>query len=346
MNCRRKQYSLKDFSEHRECEAVRGEDRNQSLAALRQKEEEESERRFREDKRKTQMPGAADQWEKGFHALLVQGNVFRFVVRVLLFFISAYIAVNLFSLICLIGKSTGIIRWIVIGLVVFLTAGLVYCVVGVLRLFRELPKFQQVSKGTMDEKEQKALLAYIEKLPSTETRWGIGENGSRTVRRVKWCIKQGVEYPKIEKYARDLQKIQIEAAVQVVKECAMQTGLKTAVCPWSTGDVLIVFINTTLMACSIARIFHRRIDKNQAIRLAFKWIGQLYLVGQMQDLADCAAKGIADKVSDILKEVDLAEGCCSVLKPFMGKAAEGAGNAYLVYRLGRCAIREFAILKD
>lgn len=155
MNCRRKQYSLKDFSEHRECETVRGEDRNQSLAALRQKEEEESERRFREDKRKTQMPGAADQWEKGFHALLVQGNVFRFVVRVLLFFISAYIAVNLFSLICLIGKSTGIIRWIVIGLVVFLTAGLVYCVVGVLRLFRELPKFQQVSKGTMDEKEQK-----------------------------------------------------------------------------------------------------------------------------------------------------------------------------------------------
>lgn len=134
--------------------------------------------------------------------------------------------------------------------------------------------------------------------------------------------------------------------MQVVKECAMQTGLKTAVCPWSTGDVLIVFINTTLMACSIARIFHRRIDKNQAIRLAFKWIGQLYLVGQMQDLADCAAKGIADKVSDILKEVDLAEGCCSVLKPFMGKAAEGAGNAYLVYRLGRCAIREFAILKD
>lgn len=83
-----------------------------------------------------------------------------------------------------------------------------------------------------------------------------------------------------------------------------------------------------------------------SFRLAFKWVGQLYLVGQMQDLTDCAAKGIADKVSDILKEVDLAEGCVSVLKPFMGKAAEGAGNAYLVYRLGRCAIREFAILKD
>ena len=161
-----------------------------------------------------------------------------------LFFISAYIAINLFSLICLIGKSMGIIRWIVIGLVVFLTAGLVYCVVGVLRLFRELPKSQQVSKGTMDEKEQKALLSYIGKLPSAETRWGIGENCSRVVRRAKWCIKQGVEYSKIENYVRDLQKIQIEAAMQFVKECAMQTGLKTAVCPWSTGDVLIVFINS------------------------------------------------------------------------------------------------------
>lgn len=341
MNCRRKQYSLKDFNEHRESE-IRCEEHNQSLADLKQKKKEESERRLEEErKRKAQIHGAANQWEKGFHALLVQGNVFRFVIRVLLFFISAYIAVNLFSLICLIEGSTGIVRWTVIGLVVFLTAGLIYCVVGVLRLFRKLPNFQQVTKGTMDEKEQKALLSYIEKLPSAETRWGIGENGSRIVRRIKWCIKQGVEYPKIEKYVRDLQKIQIESAMQIVRECAIQTGLKTAICPWSTGDVLIVFINTTLMACSIARIFHRRIDKNQAIRLAFKWIGQLYLVGQMQDTV---GEGIADNVNDILTQAGLNG--VSVLKPFMGKAAEGAGNTYLVYRLGRCAIREFAILKD
>ena len=138
-------------------------------------------------------------------------------------------------------------------------------------------------------------------------------------------------------------------ALEVIKHYAKIIGIKTAASPWKVVDIIAVFFNSTLMVSKIAKVYHRRVSRQQAFRLVIHWFINLYISGELGQVTEGAADAIARGASEWLGE----EGISSVLQTaapllakFGGKLAEGGINAYLAYRLGSRACEHFRELVD
>lgn len=282
------------------------------------------------------------KWKEDFSTLLKKGIAFKFVFWTIILFIAAYISTNFISLIKLFVEGNGLVR-VVIGFVIVLLFSMIcFCTYYALRLLRELPKFKTVQEGAKDDESRRILYDYIKEFPSEENFTGAYANGvcfSDSVQRLKELDLEDKGYRGIEREFKNFQNRQEEIALDIVKKCAIATGLKTAASPWKSADVLIVFINATLMTCAIARVYNRRFDKHQALRYVIKWLGVLYVAGQGEEIKE----KVADAVSENL-EVG-SNVLTAVLGKFVGKAAEGGLIGLLVYRLGKMAIKEFALME-
>ena len=297
----------------------------------------EKERKAVEEKNKWEQ-----KWKEDFSTLLKKGIAFKFVFWTIILFIAAYISTNFISLIKLFVEGNGLVR-VVIGFVIVLLFSMIcFCTYYALRLLRELPKFKTVQEGAKDDESRRILYDYIKEFPSAENFTGAYANGvcfSDSVQRLKELDLEDKGYRGIEREFKNFQNRQEEIALDIVKKCAIATGLKTAASPWKSADVLIVFINATLMTCAIARVYNRRFDKHQALRYVIKWLGVLYVAGQGEEIKE----KVADAVSENL-EVG-SNVLTAVLGKFVGKAAEGGLIGLLVYRLGKVAIKEFALME-
>ena len=138
-------------------------------------------------------------------------------------------------------------------------------------------------------------------------------------------------------------------ALEVIKHYAKIIGIKTAASPWKVVDIIAVFFNSTLMVSKIAKVYHRRVSRQQAFRLVIHWFINMYISGELGQVTEGAADAIARGASEWLGE----EGISSVLQTaapllakFGGKLAEGGINAYLAYRLGSRACEHFRELVD
>ena len=140
--------------------------------------------------------------------------------------------------------------------------------------------------------------------------------------------------------------------------------------------MVIVFVNSTLMIEKIAKVYNRRVSKPAALKLLCRWFMNIYISGELGAITENAAHRASDKVAEWLTNGDspnvgvpIAEAAADqvaddvansvsdggaaeslagvftaslpVLSKFVGKAAEGAINAYFAYRMGRRAIDEF-----
>ena len=172
------------------------------------------------------------------------------------------------------------------------------------------------------------------------------------------------------------QKAQEDRALDIVKTYCKLVALKTAACPWKAVDMVIVFVNSTLMIEKIAKVYNRRVSKPAALKLLCRWFMNIYISGELGAITENAAHRASDKVAEWLTNGDspnvgvpIAEAAADqvaddvansvsdggaaeslagmftaslpVLSKFVGKAAEGAINAYFAYRMGRRAIDEF-----
>ena len=311
----------------------------QAKRADKRKEElcREKQRKAAEEKNKWEQ-----KWKEDFATLMKKGVVFKFVFWSIALFISVYISANLISLIKLCVDGNGLVR-IVVGIVIVLLVSMIcFCAYYAWRLLRKLPEFKKVQEGAKDEQTRKILYDYIKEFPYAENFAGAYANGayfSDSVRKLKNLDFEDKGYCEIESEFKEFQNRQEEVALVIAKDCAIATGLKIAASPWKSADVLIVFINTVLMTCAIARVYNRRFDKHQALRYVIKWLGVLYVAGQGEEIKE----KVADAVSENL-EVG-SNVLTAVLGKFVGKAAEGGLIGLLVYRLGKVAIKEFALME-
>ena len=172
------------------------------------------------------------------------------------------------------------------------------------------------------------------------------------------------------------QKDQEDRALDIVKTYCKLVALKTAACPWKTIDMVIVFANSTLMVEKIAKVYNRRVSKPAALKLLCRWFMNIYISGELGAITENAAHRASDKVAEWLTSgnnsnagvpiageaaAQVSDGAANsvsdggaaeslagvfaaslpVLSKLVGKAAEGAINAYFAYRMGRRAIDEF-----
>lgn len=299
--------------------------------------QQEERQKIAEEKKKWE-----HKWKEDFATLLKKGVAFKLAFWSIALFIAAYVATNFISLIKLFVEGNALVR-VVIGFVIVLLFSIVcFCTYYAWRLLKELPQFRTVQEGMDDEQTREILYEYIKDFPSAEQFNGAyaGELCfSDSVRKLKGVDFEGEEYRAIEHEFKVFQVCQEKVALDIAKKCAIATGLKTVASPWKSADVLIVFINTVLMTCAIARVYNRRFDKHQAFRYVFKWLGVLYVAGQGEEIKEKVADAVSENF-DVGSSVLTA-----VIGKFVGKAAEGGLVGLLVYRLGKMAVKEFSLMK-
>lgn len=304
-------------------------------------------------------------WRKDLRGLLMGSAAFKLVVGIIGLFVGLYVMSGLLSLVRLMTDGSLLVRCLAGAFFAVAVGGVVFCACQVWKLLRRLPSIEQVVKtgdAEFSEEQMRRICGYVAAYPSNgdsnrhpdgEEAKRIDEHGlSKRIDDLKGTLVRTEEGAYIVndsdafgKTFLAFQDGQRKTADEIVWRYAKVTGVTTAGCPWKAGDMLIVLCNTVLMTCAIARVYNRKMDSCQALRHVFRWIGNLYLAGQMQDLAEGAAEAGCNNFSPEHWDSDWLGSIASCFKKFFGKAAEGVAIGFLVYRLGQSAIKAFEMVR-
>ena len=282
-------------------------------------------------------------WSADFISAIAGSKAVRLVTIVVGLFVGTYLVSNLLALLRLVESPNPIVRIVAMALSVVLTIGIVVCVWYAYCIFRRLPRFTPetfvrgqdpvgVAKKLSDD--------YISKFPTDESelvkfdRPGI--TLSSLIRELKGLNPEVDSAGWLKKF-EEFQERQGKIAESIITDSWKSVGIKTAACPWSSADVLIVFVNTTMMVASLAQVYHRKMTKPAAFRCVVRWLGYLYISGRFQDMS----KSLVDSAGCLVEPIANVP----ILKSFFGKVIEGGGNALMTYRLGNYAVDQFKALK-
>ena len=229
-----------------------------------------------------------------------------------------------------------------------------------LRMVLRMPRFEQVCCSRGDGSRllrQKLCDGYLRRITISdyirECDFADGKRVESDYDRLVDKFKIPSDQAWLEGFLR-FQENQVAQANTAVRKYCTLIGLKTAMCPWKIIDVVCVLVNTTLMVLQIASIFNRRISSIAASRLVVHWCANLYVSGELGEVVEKAASSAGQTVADAAKEQDwFGDGnfgdfvghSLPTLSKWVGKAAEGATNAYLACRIGKLAIEEFKAVK-
>ena len=214
--------------------------------------------------------------------------------------------------------------------------------------FRRIPAVAQVREADFrDAKDLRAALQlrYLAGLPAAETyaeRNGFSDGEGRKNRTLLVACLDRLQGIVPGHYAdatgwlddfRQFQSFQDARARGIINRTALLVGVKTAASPWAIVDMLAVLYHSTLMIAALARLYNRQTSPREAFRLACRWLVNLYIAGNLGDAAERTAEWAAAS--------DLVSTAWGPLATVAGKMAEGGGNAFLVFRLGRRAMEAF-----
>ena len=224
------------------------------------------------------------------------------------------------------------------------------------KTFPELPKITQIHRmeysGALHALATKLKSDYIRQFPVQDqyAKQSGFKNGDDAL-----CMLSRLrdhKYADSVGFMNEYDRFQLELdkqALAIIKHYSQIIGIKTAASPWKVVDIIAVFFNSTLMVSKIAKVYNRQVPQRQAFRLVIHWFVNLYISGELGQIAEGATDAIAQGASEWLGE----EGISAVLQPavpllakFGGKIAEGGVNAYLAYRLGVRACTHFRELVD
>lgn len=318
----------------------------------------------------------------------VAGSSASPLLMVIAWFLGGALALWLYfqlaGLLKLVLECQGWRLWVAIGLFAIPFGALVYIVIKFLIVFGKLPAREQVKGNlqTSDIAESEALAdslkPYLFELPEDYDIVFERKNREEIKSRIM-KLRDDTYYSDANGWIKDFarfQKDQEDRALDIVKTYCKLVALKTAACPWKAIDMVIVFVNSTLMIEKIAKVYNRRVTKAGAVRLLCRWFMNIYISGELGAITENATHHASDKVAAWLTKDNssnaaasgaeaatgqMADGVANnisdggsaesltgvftaslpILSKFVGKAVEGAINAYFAYRMGRRAIDEF-----
>ena len=153
----------------------------------------------------------------------------------------------------------------------------------------------------------------------------------------------------LEAFNGRFQSILDAAARRRVRAWAVTVGVGTGVSRFPLLDQAIVLYACMALLRELLALYGLRPGAVQAALLLARSVVATYLSGMLQDVADdaadaaaTAADGLAEDASlqDVAAAVGSWVGAAASAAPVVGRAAEGAVNGALVWRLGRRAIRQ------
>ena len=129
-------------------------------------------------------------------------------------------------------------------------------------------------------------------------------------------------------------------AREIAARRAKLVAVKTAASPWRAVDGLAVSWHSTAMTAELAVLHGRRMSRRDAFRYAARAAFSLWVAGTAGDVAEAAS----ERLPELFDGENFPAWAARAL-PFggklLGKTAEGAANAWLVWRLGRRAAAAF-----
>ena len=231
---------------------------------------------------------------------------------------------------------------------------LIGCIVFAIALFRRLFKtvirFDQIvepeDEAGRAEARDRLLNRYVKKMPPPEAyaaqfpeEGGLRESVRKTLRALAEARPEGSPDAWLTDFKK-FQGLQDRLAKQRIRAYAKWVAIKTAVSPWKIVDMIAVFYNSSRMVYDLAMIYNKGVTRIRAARLVFVWFVNLYIAGQIGDITESAA----ETGMDFMAELGLTNLASKIASKFIGKFAEGGLNAFLIYRLGHMAMREFHAL--
>lgn len=144
-----------------------------------------------------------------------------------------------------------------------------------------------------------------------------------------------------EKWIEDCDRLFVqvidECAKSLVKNYARQVALKTAIIPYGFLDAFTVAVNSVYMVEDLCRLYFVRGGKLQSFVLALKILFNVFIAAKIEDQIDTATQGFISSLSESC-EASAGKLFSKVLGGGLQRAAEGAVNGFLFYRIGIATI--------
>lgn len=313
-------------------------------------QEEEKANRLRERVRKAREEAERREkaaWSADFVAAIAGSKAVRLVTMVVGLLVGTCLVSNLLDLLRLVESPNPVVRAVAVALSSALAFGIAVCIWYAHCTFGKLPSFKPVTlvRGQEPTEAAKRLAeGYMSKFPAEASELVKLDRGevaiSGLILELKGMDPEDDGAGWLGKF-EELQRRQGKIAELIIADSWKSVAIKTAACPWKSADMLIVFVNTTMMVASIAQVYHRRLTRMAAFRYVVRWFGFLYVSGRLQDMSESCA----DMAGNMVEPLGGVFTTVPLLKQLVGKTAEGVANAYMTYRLGNCAVKEFKALK-
>ena len=144
-----------------------------------------------------------------------------------------------------------------------------------------------------------------------------------------------------EKWIEDCDRLFVQIldkrAKSLVNTYARQVALKTAIIPYGFLDAFTVAVNSVYMVEDLCRLYFVRGEKLQSFLLALKVLFNVFVAAKIEDQIDTASQGFISSLSESC-EASAGKLFSKVLGGGLQRAAEGAVNGFLFYRIGIATI--------
>ena len=144
-----------------------------------------------------------------------------------------------------------------------------------------------------------------------------------------------------EKWIEDCDRLFVqvidECAKSLVKTYALRVALKTAIIPYGFLDAFTVSINSVYMVEDLCRLYFVRGGKLQSFLLALKVLFSVFIAAKLEDQIDNATEALGSSFLESCK-ASAGEIFSKLLSGVFNRAAEGAVNGVIFYRLGLATI--------
>lgn len=132
-----------------------------------------------------------------------------------------------------------------------------------------------------------------------------------------------------------------DAADRLIRNYAVLTALKTAMCPYPVLDMAVVVYMGMSMLASLCKIYRMSTDPFSMLYLLGLIAGQAFFAGRIEEHSDEMANWLDESMKGTLEHAGQAipDIVANVFGKVTAKASQGLANGLLLHRIGRQACR-------
>ncbi|HVC97637.1 MAG TPA: YcjF family protein [Pirellulales bacterium] len=127
------------------------------------------------------------------------------------------------------------------------------------------------------------------------------------------------------------------AADKIIRDNALLTAAKTAICPFALLDIAVVIYRGTTMLGSLCRVYQLRTGPLDMLYLFALVMGQAFFAGEAEEHGEEIASSLTDAVPNALHGVGISALDWVPFGNLADKAGQGVANFLLINRIGRTA---------